>query len=260
MINQIKLKTLFLVLICILVPFNLYADCFIIKDWATDSVVFSEVSEEGACQKRVSPCSTFKIPLALMGFDSKILKDPKTPISKLAPTPMDWIQNSCVWFSQTLTKKLGFKKFKHYVDLFKYGNQDLSGDPHKKNGLTQAWLSSSLKISAIEQLEFLLKFLDKSLPVSEQAIEKTKEMLFISDLDKNWKLFGKTGLGDQLDAKGIYHEDKEMGWFIGWIYNSKLEKTYMFVYLLDYKPEHKENNLKAKDLAIDKIKHFLKKN
>ncbi len=108
-----------------------------------------------------------------MGFDAEILKDeahsqwPFKPeydafreAWKQDQTPKSWIKESCVWYSQVLTSKLGMKKFQDYVKEFKYGNQDLSGDKGKDNGLTHAWLSSSLEISPEEQVLFLEKLLE----------------------------------------------------------------------------------------------------
>jgi beta-lactamase class D len=74
-------------------------------------------------------------------------------------TPQLWMRYSCVWYSQVLTANLGMEKFQNYVDLFNYGNKDLSG------GLTQAWLMSSLKVTPREQIFFLEKIIDETLPV-----------------------------------------------------------------------------------------------
>jgi beta-lactamase class D len=75
--------------------------------------------------ERISPCSTFKIILSLMGYDAGILKDEKTPIwdfqdgyddwleSWKAPqSPQSWMKYSCVWYSKILALQLGMEKFK----------------------------------------------------------------------------------------------------------------------------------------------------
>ena len=80
-------------------------------------------------------------------------------------TPKSWMKNSCVWYSQVLTRKLGMQKFQSYVTKLNYGNMDLSGDKGKNNGLTNAWLSSSLEISSIEQISFLEKLLNNTLRI-----------------------------------------------------------------------------------------------
>lgn len=107
--------------------------------------------------ERITPCSTFKVPLSLIGYDTKILEDKNNPrwvfkdgyddyldSWKTSQTPKSWIKNSCVWYSRILTQQLELKKLQDYLSFLYYGNQDLSG------GLTTAWLSSSLKISLHE--------------------------------------------------------------------------------------------------------------
>lgn len=63
------------------------------------------------------------------------------------------------------------KKFQEYVTKFDYGNKDLSGDKGQNNGLTNAWLSSSLGISSLEQIAFLQKMLADKLPIKPHAIQ-----------------------------------------------------------------------------------------
>ncbi len=170
--------------------------------------------------EQVSPCSTFKIPLSLMGFDSKILQDATTPTWnfqegyvdfleswKSPQTPLSWMKLSCVWYSQVLTTELGLDNFRIYLAAFNYGNQDVSG------GLTQAWLASSLKISPQEQVGFLQQMVQGKLPVSSYALEMTKTIMRIDVLDNGWTLYGKTGWGGSTKPDGI----NEIGWFIGWI-------------------------------------------
>lgn len=131
-------------------------------------------------------------------------------------TPKDWMKNSYVWYSQVITKELGIEKFRDYVIKFDYGNHDISGDKGKNNGLTNAWLSSSLEISPEEQLTFLQKLAENKLPVSVKAQEMTKNILFIEDFVDGWKLYGKTGSGNKLSQdRTIKLKDKQIGWFVG---------------------------------------------
>lgn len=43
------------------------------------------LAEEGACDKRYPPCSTFKIAISLMGFDAGILADASQPMWEFKP-------------------------------------------------------------------------------------------------------------------------------------------------------------------------------
>lgn len=112
--------------------------------------------------ERMTPCSTFKIALSLMGFDAGVLQDEMHPVWpfqegyddfldswKNSQTPYSWMKTSCIWYSKILTSQLGLENFQRYLAALNYGNQDASG------GLTRAWLSSSLKISPKEQVDFI---------------------------------------------------------------------------------------------------------
>jgi beta-lactamase class D len=167
--------------------------------------------------------------------------------------PIKWIKNSCVWYSQILTTKLGMKKFKDYIRKFHYGNQNVSGDKGKNNGLTNSWLSSSLQISPEEQLVFLQKLLANDLPVSQKAHEMTKNILFVEELSDGWKLYGKTGSGSQASKKKIEKFNLQIGWFVGWM--QKDNRTVVFVhYIEDKKEQEIPPGLRAKAIAKEKLK------
>ncbi|CDZ76585.1 Beta-lactamase OXA-1 precursor [Legionella massiliensis] len=210
--------------------------CFLAKENQT------LLKQEGKdCEQRYAPQSTFKIALSLMGFDSGILKDESHPlwpykkgyefyfnVQQYPKDPHSWIRDSCVWYSQVLTQDLGMERFKAYVDAFHYGNQDVSGDKGKNNGLTRAWLSSSLAISPMEQIQFIQQIVNKKLALSPKAFTMTKKILYIQELFGGWKLYGKTGSGQQ------------QGWFVGWI-----EKDGRVIAFADHMTERKESKVPA---------------
>ena len=238
--NALKSSAYILITILLLCS-NLLAQaqpqrCFIMADLKSGKIIHQEGD---ICQTRLSPSSTFKIALSLMGYDAGILKDAKIPewkynekypswISswKQPHNPTTWIKDSCVWYSQVLTRKLGIKKFQYYVHLLNYGNQNLLGDPLKKNGLTMSWLSSSLKISPSEQVSFLQKFLTKKFPLSSHSYDMTQRILFIEKLNNGWDLYGKTGMGFLKNLDGTFNENKPVGWFVGWL--TRNDQTFVF--------------------------------
>lgn len=208
--------------------------CTLVMDQDTPAIVF----EQGDCKTRHAPQSTFKIPLALMGYDADILKNEHTPAwpfeegatvnrpeDKFETDPTRWEKESIVWFSQKLTRELGMKNFKHYVDIFDYGNRDVSGDPNQDNGLTQAWLSSSLQISPIEQIGFLRGLLERKYEISSHAYEMTKAIIPQFEAD-GWTVYGKTGTGFSKKQDGTLDRNKPQGWFVGWAY--KADQTVVF--------------------------------
>lgn len=233
--------------------------CFIASE---NNVVFVS---EGDCSTRYSPCSSFKIVLAVMGYDAGIFKDetyPEWPFKeeyeafleswKSSQTPTTWMKNSCVWYSQVLTPLLGMEQFRDYLKKFNYGNQDVSGDIGKNNGLTDSWLCSSLEISPEEQLIFLENLLGNKLPVSTHAHNMTKNIVYIEDLKNDWKLYGKTGSGFLLNTDRTKRLEIQQGWFIGWI--EKDNERIIFVnHIVDNQIEEMRSGYRAKEQTKKKL-------
>lgn len=213
--------------------------CAITADAASGKVLF----REGRCDQRVTPASSFKIPIALMAYDAGILTDAHEPQWDYRPgypvntecdkgrvDPTVWEKCSVVWYSQEITVRLGMDRFRAYVKAFDYGDQDLAGTPGKNNGLTHAWLASSLQISADEQIAFLRKFLSRSLPVSARAHELTTTIVPVFRTDGGWTVHGKTGGGRMRGADGLADPDRPLGWFVGWA--EKGERQVVFARLV----------------------------
>ena len=221
------------------------------------------------CDVRISPCSTFKIPLSLIGFDTGILLDETTPTWpfsddytgwlpqwRQAHNPRDWMHNSCIWFSQRLTALLGMTRLLYYLDLFEYGNQDLSGDPGEDNGLKKAWLGSSLQISPREQIYFLIKMLRNELPISQRAVNTTKQILLMEHLPNGWTLYGKTGSGFRQNPDGSINRDLQIGWYVGWL--EKDHQTLLFAFnLLDDEEVEAVAGRRAKENARGLLLQFI---
>jgi beta-lactamase class D len=218
--------------------FKHYNACFMLYSVNEDKIV-SEYNPLDYCNERLAPDSTFKIPLSLMAFDQGIISQDTVfkwngekgvlPEHERDQTPKTWLQYSVVWVSQQLTPKLGYAEILHYLADFQYGNQNFTGDPGKHNGLTHAWLSSSLKISAVEQLRFLKAMLGYELHLSKEAVIRTKENLSLGKLDNGAEYFGKTGSGQH------GHRSLRDGWFVGFIQRGN--QQYIFVSNLTDKEE-----------------------
>ncbi|PWF42096.1 class D beta-lactamase [Massilia glaciei] len=207
---------------------------------------------EGRCNVRVTAASTFKIALSLMGYDSGYLVDEHTPLLpfqqgytdwnpawRSATAPTSWMNDSVVWYSQKLTTKLGHVRFQRYVNGFKYGNRDLSGTSHGNDGLTRAWLNASLKVSPLEQVDFLTKVVNRKLPVKAKAYEMTQRLLKRETLPNGWEIYGKTGTGHPLLGDGKSDYAHSYGWYVGWA--SKGQRTIVFARLAQDQKEEAGN-------------------
>jgi beta-lactamase class D len=199
-------------------------ECTVILDQETGSAIV----RTGTCDERFTPMSTFKVPLALMGYDAGILKDQHQPrwdydakfdAPKRARKPVDptiWEEDSILWYSQELTRKLGMPAFGDYVRKLDYGNRDTTGRPGQDDALTQSWLSSSLVISADEQARFMRRIVARDLPVSREAIDMTMGIIPAFEADGGWSVHGKTGSGWLRRPNGKLDRARPIGWFVGW--------------------------------------------
>lgn len=200
--------------------------CFLLYNMKTKT--FDKVIGEATCRERFPAFSSFKVPLAVMAFDSGVLKDENVILkwdgvknSRVEENQdhnaKTWMRDSVVWFSQRITPKLGKKKFQKYLNDFNYGNKDFS------TGLTTAWLQSpatgkGLRISAYEQVDFMKSLWTDQLPVTKRSMQLTREITFLETSPKGFELSGKTG-SNFYDKERKFH----CGWFISHIQKGNLE-------------------------------------
>jgi beta-lactamase class D len=112
------------------------------------------------------------------------------------------IKYSCVWFYQELARRIGREKMQYYLDTVKYGNSKLG-----KN-IDTFWLDGDLRISAIEQIEFLEKLLRKDIPFSNSNIETVKSIM-MKDSTDTYNYYAKTGWVSKI------------GWYVGFVIYDK---------------------------------------
>lgn len=203
-------------------------ECTVILDQETGAAIV----RTGTCDERFTPMSTFKVPLALMGYDAGVLKDEHTPRwdydpkfeapkrARKAVDPTIWEADSILWYSQELTRNLGTKAFGDYVRKLDYGNRDTGGrtggSAGRDDGLTQSWLSSSLLISADEQARFMRRIVARDVPVSREAIDRTVRIIPAFRAGDGWTVQGKTGSGSLRRKNGKLDRARPVGWFVGW--------------------------------------------
>ncbi|WP_436269742.1 class D beta-lactamase [Pseudoduganella sp. LjRoot289] len=230
-----------------------------------DAASGARLVHEGQCDERVTPASTFNIAVALMGYDSAILADEHTPVLPFKPgypayypswraatDPSSWIKNSVIWYAQQVTARLGARRFAGYVRDFGYGNRDLSGDAGKDNGLSYSWISSSLKISPVEQVAFLRKVVNRELALSAKAYDMTTRIMLPETLANGWEVHGKTGTASPVLPNGRDDKLNQYGWYVGWA--QKGQRKLVFARLvLDRKQEAAAGGLRAKEAFLREL-------
>lgn len=226
---------------CLFAQFaNAETICTVVIDTSNNRALY----ENGDCDRRVTPASTFKIALALIGYDAGILKsrsNPKLPFKKgyvdwggsawrQATTPQRWMKYSVIWYSQQLAKRLGAASIARYLRKLEYGNADFSGDKGYNNALERAWVASSLTISPNEQARFLARLVNSKQPVSNEATKLTMSIVETTKLKNGWVVHGKTGLAFPRRADRSFDRNHGWGWFVGWA--TKGDKLVVFARLI----------------------------
>jgi beta-lactamase class D len=192
------------------------------------------------------PASIYKVPHALIALQTGVVSGPEYTIewdTSLHPKEKWWpevwaqdhtletaLKNSVVWYFQEVAKRVGEDRMQEYVDRFDYGNRDISG------GIERFWLTGGLRTSAKEQVEFLQRFYDGDLGVSEKSTNVVKDMLVLEDTPE-YRLNGKSGwvgLGEDSMA--------QVGWQVGYL--EKGNEVYFYALNLDIsKPQDADARL-----------------
>lgn len=191
-------------------------------------------------KERFAPQSTFKVANALIGLQTGAVRDEydikywdgvKREIDNWNRdhTLGSGMRDSVVWYYQAMARDIGEERMNHWVKAIHYGNKDISG------GIDQFWLSSTLRISPIEQVRFLKQLYEETLPFDLKNMRTVKRMM-VQEEEKHATLYGKTGSGS-----GI-------GWYVGFIKHEN--KTYIFATNI------KGTGIEAKDITYRILKKY----
>ena len=214
-----------------------------------ESAAQYSVYNQAQSEKRLTPCSSFKIYNSLIALETGVVGDEKRVIAwdGQASSIPAWnrdhtmasaIQNSVVWYYQVLAEQIGPQRMQQYLDAILYGNRDISG------GISRFWLHSSLAISAYEQVELLRRLYLDDLPFSPRNMAIVRKMIIQSEED-GVKLSGKTGsafIGGQFTV----------GWFVGAV--ERDQRRYFFA--VNIEGEKAASGANARNIAVNVLKHL----
>lgn len=186
-------------------------------------------SDVERCRQSTIPASTFKIPNSMIALETGLVEGPDTvlPWDRKQYQVDNWNQDlklrdafrfSCVPCYQAIARKVGEAGEREWVEKLGYGNRDTSG------GVDQFWLSGGLRISQIEQIDFLRRFDGNKLPISERTADIVRDIMTL-DVTESYVLRGKTG------AASPPQEAMTAYWFVGWLELG--ERRVFFATLLD---------------------------
>jgi beta-lactamase class D len=159
------------------------------------------------------PASTFKILNSLIALETGVATGPETVF------PWDGKQRSFAAWNKDLTlseafavssvpvyqhiaRAVGKERMAHCVEAAKYGNADIGIE------VDTFWLEGNLRISAMEQVDFLQRLYEERLPFSKKSMEVVKEMM-AQDKGQDWVIRSKTGWAARVEPN--------VGWWVGWL-------------------------------------------
>jgi beta-lactamase class D len=168
--------------------------------------------------ERFAPCSTFKIPHTAILLESGVAADPSYTVryDQKLNQPKMWARDfdltgafkaSALWYYHAMARRLGMAAEARFVAQFAYGNTNTIGSLDGNAG--PFWVDGSLRISANEQVEFLRRFYEGRLGLSERTTILTKAIM-LADETASWRLSAKTGA---CQPKG----EQTSNWYVGYV-------------------------------------------
>lgn len=181
-------------------------------DTQTGKVACSNLAR---CKEAVVPASTFKIPNSMIALETGAVEGPDTMLRwdgkeyQVAAWNQDLtfreaFRVSCLPCYQAIARKVGPQQESDWVKKLGYGNADTSG------GVDRFWIWGGLRISPLEQIEFLRRFDQNKLPISERTADLVRDIMTL-DVTENYVLRAKTG------AVRVEDVGRELYWFVGWL-------------------------------------------
>lgn len=168
--------------------------------------------------QRMSPCATFQLPQAAIALTTGVIKFDQNSIAfdaarhpDASAWPESWRQNQTLqsaltdsvrWYTAELAQRIGSQRMSQQLARIKYGNADVSG------GLDRFWHSSSLRVSTLEQVEFVRAFREGRLGFPQRVVKTVGEALVL-ERGADYVIRGKYGscAGD---------DGYQIGWLVGW--------------------------------------------
>lgn len=197
---------------------------FVLKNLTTGK---TEAQNLQRAETRFCPASTFKITNSLIALQCGSVKNIFDTIRwdlqdkgfanwNKDHTMQSAMKVSCVWFYRELARRTGETRMQEWLNKINYGNNFIG------NQVDYFWLNGDLKISAVEQISFLQKFIYKELPF-DTKIQKSVTDILLTDSTSIYKVYSKTGWSMR-NKPGI-------GWLVGWVENKN--GTFIFAMNID---------------------------
>jgi len=160
------------------------------------------------------PASTFKIPNSIIALESGVIKNENEiiPWDGKKRSLTVWEKDmrfyeafrfSCVPCYQDIARKVGYPEMCQWLKKLNYGHM-----LPDSGSLDVFWLEGDFKITAFEQIDFLIRFYFSELPIRPETEISMRKMMKIEETE-TYTLSGKTGW--------VLREGMNLGWFVGYL-------------------------------------------
>lgn len=231
--------------------------------YEADKQQYKIYNQELASEQR-SPCSTFKIISSLIGLErGAIIPGDSTHVwsgeiywSENWNRDIDFeeaFRTSCVWYYREVIDEIGKETIQNELNRLQYGNCDISDWEGRLNtnnnnrALTGFWIESSLKISAVEQVQVLERIFGGDSDYKPENLQQLRQVMLLTDNEPEQPIYGKTGMGKMA---GVVVDS----WFTGFT-DADGENVYFCIYLGETDNAN-VSSAKAKEIAIRIISDF----
>ncbi|MGL4911028.1 MAG: penicillin-binding transpeptidase domain-containing protein [Romboutsia sp.] len=209
-----------------------------------------DIYNEELINEQISPYSTFKIINSLMGLSQGVVTsaDSKLGYDGKVHWREEWnkditfeeaFKESCVWYYEKIMDSLDREYVQQTLKDLNYGNSDISA--WGEEGHNTFWISSSLKISPIEQIKVLANIFEGKTSFENKDIALVKEFMLVES-DEDYSIYGKNGSAKDTNS-----------WFTGFVEKNG-KRTYFAVRIND--ESQKLAGAVAKGIAIDIVKEY----
>jgi beta-lactamase class D len=197
-------------------------------------------------ENRFVPASTFKILNTLIVLKEVAVRDEKEVIKwdRKDKGYAEWNRDqtietafpaSCVWFYQKLARRIGREKYITHFRKIGYGNEKASPE------VTSFWLEGDLAISAREQVIFLKKLFEESLPYCNNAMRLVKSLMIVQETP-DFIIRAKTGWAMRTDP--------QQGWYVGYVET----KGQVWFFATNFEIKRKGDEVFRKEITIAALK------
>ncbi|GHD47142.1 beta-lactamase [Thalassobaculum fulvum] len=194
------------------------------------------------------PASTFKIPHLLIALETGVVRDLQQVVPwdgrerRVAAWNRDRSVQQAVAVSsvpvfQTIARSIGEDRMATWLQRLGYGNAAVSG------GLERFWLDGGLRVTPLQQVDFVERLLLGTLPASTRSQIAARDAVPGERLACDVAIRGKTGWAHRPGDDG-----PDTGWWVGWV--ERPHDVWLFATVVEGYPERIREARRAVTLNV----------